>query len=158
MSGSDMSNGASGPAQLSDTTAARLIQSRGNSTGVLTPSAFERAGSASHCARYFPRVEVKPARRGGPALQWADRRPVRGAGVQQRPGAYTMTWCFPVTVFLVADVCPNFGRAFCTRGECRSRPGMFRVCRCARAAALAAAAVAWRDEVAVTWVVSMERM
>jgi hypothetical protein len=32
------------------------------------------------------------------------------------------------------------------------------VCRCARAAVSAAAAMAWRDETAVTWVVSMERM
>lgn len=39
-----------------------------------------------------------------------------------------MTWYLPVTVCLVADVCGNFGRAFCSRGECRSRPGIFRVC------------------------------
>jgi hypothetical protein len=52
-----------------------------------------------------------------------------GAGVQELPGAYTMTWYFPVTVCLVADVCGNFGRAFCSRAECRSRPGMLRVCR-----------------------------
>ena len=50
------------------------------------------------------------------------------ATAQERlQGAYTMTSYFPVTVSLVTDVCGNFGRAFCSRGECRSRPGMLRV-------------------------------
>jgi len=68
--------------------------------------------------------------------------PGRRDGVtgQQRPGAYTMTWYFPVAVCLVADVCGNFGRAFLLARECRSRPGRLRVCRCARAAESAAAA------------------
>src|SRR5487761_1098667 len=110
------------------------------------------------------RARRQPACRGGHGARFHGPRggfppPGRGTGqrVQEQPGAYTMTWYFPVTVCLVADVCGNFGRAFWVRGECRSRPGRFRACRWARAAASAAAAIAARDEVAVTWLVSMER-
>ena len=35
----------------------------------------------------------------------------------EKPGANTVTWGFPVTVILVAEVWGNFGRAFCARGE-----------------------------------------
>src|SRR5487761_1813048 len=100
------------------------------------------------------RARRQPACRGGPGARVHGPRggfppPGRGTGqrVQEQPGAYTMTWYFPVTVCLVADVCGNFGRAFWVRGECRW----------AEAAAPAGAAIAARDEVAVTWLVSMER-
>jgi len=63
-----------------------------------------------------------------------------------------------VTVVLVALTCGNFGRAFCARSECRCRPGMFSVCRHARAAESAAAASASSDEVAVTCVDVIDRM
>ena len=62
-----------------------------------------------------------------------------------------MTWGFPVMVVLVAVACGNFGRAFRARSEWRCRPGTLRVCRAARAAAPAAAAIASSDDEAVTW-------
>jgi hypothetical protein len=67
-------------------------------------------------------------------------------------------WGFLVTVFLVAAVCRNFGRAFWARGEWRSRPAAFRVRSAARAAASAAAASASSDDDAVTWEDVMERI
>jgi len=69
-----------------------------------------------------------------------------------------MTWGFLVMVVLVAVACGNLGRAFCARGEWRCRRGMFRVCSAARAAASAAAATAFSDDVAVTWEAVMERI
>jgi hypothetical protein len=72
-------------------------------------------------------------------------------------GANTVTRGFPVTVFLVAAVCRNFGRAFWVHSEWRSRPGTLRVCSAARAAASAAAAIAPSDDDAVTWEDVMER-
>jgi hypothetical protein len=70
----------------------------------------------------------------------------------------TVTWGFPVMVCLVAEVWGSFGRAFCARGEWRCRPGTFRACRAARAVASAAAASAFSDDEAVTWVDVMDRM
>src|SRR5260370_13818314 len=52
----------------------------------------------------------------------------------------------------------NFGPAFWARFEWRCRPGTFRVCRAARAAASPAAAIASRDDVAVGWGAVMERI
>jgi hypothetical protein len=72
-------------------------------------------------------------------------------------GAKAVTCGFPVTVCLVAVVCGNFGRAFWARSEWRSRPGTFRVCRAARAAASAAAVIAAGEDDAVTWEEVMER-
>ena len=69
-----------------------------------------------------------------------------------------MTCGFPVAVCLVAVACRNFGAAFCARLECRCRPGTFRVYRAARAAASPAAAIASRDDVAVSWEDVMERI
>jgi hypothetical protein len=63
-----------------------------------------------------------------------------------------------VTVVFVALACGNFGRAICARSECRCRPGMFRVCRRARAAASAAAASAGSDEEAATCDDVMDRI
>ena len=103
--------------------------------------------------RAVPRSAV-PLARGGSSFLAV----MPGAMGEEKPGAYTVTWGFPVTVFLVADVCANFGQAFCARLECRWRPGMFRVRGAARAAASAAAAIASGDDVAVTWVDVMERI
>ena len=63
-----------------------------------------------------------------------------------------------MTVVLVALACGNFGRAFCARSGCRCRPGVFRVCRAARAAASDAAESARSDEEAVTCEDVMDRM
>ena len=82
----------------------------------------------------------------------------RVGGLVEAGCEYLDAWGFAVMVALVAVACGNFGRAFCARGECRWRPGMFRVCRAARAAASAAAASASSDDVAVTWVDVMERI
>src|ERR1022692_1635430 len=64
----------------------------------------------------------------------------------------------PVTVFLVAGVCGNRGRAFCSRGEWRCRPVVTRVCRVARLVASARAASRARDVAAVTLVWVIERI
>ena len=68
-----------------------------------------------------------------------------------------MTWGFPVTVVLVPVACGNFGRAFWARLECRCRPR--RSGRAARRGRrrLLRRRTASSDEVAVTWVDSMER-
>src|SRR5713226_6309329 len=96
--------------------------------------------------RAVPRSAV-PA---GGAVPPSCRVLVAAAGYEE-PGANTVTCGFPVTVFLVAVACRNFGRAFCARWEWRWRPGMFRVCSAARAALPAAAASASSDDDAVTW-------
>src|SRR6266576_5496976 len=98
-----------------------------------------------------PRV---PAGRGGfpPSCRRA-----WGRG-QEKPGANTVTGGFPVTVVPVAVACGNLGRAFCARSECRCRPGRLRVCRHARAAESAAAAIASSDEEAVTCVDVIDRI
>ena len=111
-----------------------------------------------------------PACRGGDGARFHGPRPAAGGAVPpscrvpvaaagyEKPGANTVTCGFPVTVCLVAGACRNFGRAFCARGEWRWRPGMFRVCRAARAAASAAAASASSDDDAVTWEDVMDRI
>jgi hypothetical protein len=82
------------------------------------------------------RAWFQPACRGGAARGSTGRGTVFlppgrrcGALVQRKPGANTVTSGFPVKVCLVAAVWANFGRAFCTRSECRWWPGRLRVCR-----------------------------
>ena len=64
---------------------------------------------------------------------------------------------FPGDGVLVPVACGFFGRAFWARLERRCRPGTFRTCSAARAAPSVVAVIASSDEVAVTWVDSMER-
>jgi hypothetical protein len=52
----------------------------------------------------------------------------------------------------------EFRRAFCARSECRCRPGRLRVCRHARTAESAVAAIASSDEAVVTWVDVIDRI